>query len=595
MVLAIFDRYLANRVFKPQSRRVFEMELMLKNMSQSYFAAFMLILLVLICLWGSVPTLELLVWGGTCSAMKWWICVRSRQWLLGVQTRSLKKIYSQLMGMSLAYGAIWGALIWVGFYQDTSAVSSIFINTVLNGVAIANLILASPTPGLFAGFALAEYVVVVSRYLYLGGNTNYILSIAAFLCFFALLSLERNIFSSIKESINLRSKNNELLNQLTLESEKAKLAFQKSMEAHLGKSRFLAAASHDLRQPIHALGLYHELLVRKNTSDELNGILKSAITVTQSFSGMLDSLLDYSRIEAGAVQPSIQCFHLQTIIDKLEPEFAPQANAKDLYYRTRESGHWVDSDPALMELILRNLISNAIRYTHQGGVLVACRSQGDFVSLEVWDTGVGIAETEQEGIYEEFRQLDNPERDRAKGLGLGLAIVKGLVGILNLRISLTSRLGRGSVFKVLLPKSQSSPSVMRPNAIRVPTGLGKVRVLAIDDDEFVRDAIRQILFEMGCDCDVVGNLDEALLSAKRQVPDVILSDYMLRENLTGIQVIQHLREVFGQRIPAFVITGDTSPRVFHEAKNEGVELLHKPLLPDELYATLAQAMQAKAD
>ena len=568
---------------------------MLKNVSESFLPAFLLTFLVVVCLFGSVSHLSLGLWGLACVGMKGAHCARARFWLGQLTPLNLKRIYPDFSYLTMLYGATWGVLIWVGMYQETSDTLSIFINTIINGVAIATLILLSPVPGVFSAFVWAEYLAVIPRYLYLGGMTNYALSIAAVACVFILQRLVKNIFASIKDSFDLRNENIGLLDLLTQESNKTKLAFKEAVEAHLAKSRFLAAASHDLRQPIHALGLYHELLVRKNTSDELNGILKSAITVTQSFSGMLDSLLDYSRIEAGAVQPSIQCFHLQTIIDKLEPEFAPQANAKDLYYRTRESAYWVDSDPALMELILRNLISNAIRYTHQGGVLVACRSQGDFVSLEVWDTGVGIAETEQEGIYEEFRQLDNPERDRAKGLGLGLAIVKGLVGILNLRISLTSRLGRGSVFKVLLPKSQSSPSVMRPNAIRVPTGLGKVRVLAIDDDEFVRDAIRQILFEMGCDCDVVGNLDEALLSAKRQVPDVILSDYMLRENLTGIQVIQHLREVFGQRIPAFVITGDTSPRVFHEAKNEGVELLHKPLLPDELYATLAQAMQAKAD
>jgi CheY-like chemotaxis protein len=177
---------------------------------------------------------------------------------------------------------------------------------------------------------------------------------------------------------------------------------------------------------------------------------------------------------------------------------------------------------------------------------------------------------------------------------LGLAIVKGLVGLLGLRIQLKSKLGRGSVFSVLIPKSQADDHALQPKPIKAPSEFGKIRVLAIDDDEFVRDAIRQILFEMGCECDVVANLNEAKASAEKQRPDMILSDYMLRENRSGIQAIKQLREAFGAGIPALVITGDTSPRVFHEAKEAGIELLHKPLLPDQLYATLTQAMGLKA-
>jgi signal transduction histidine kinase/CheY-like chemotaxis protein len=532
--------------------REHEVKLMLKNVSGSFLPAFLLTFLVVACLYGSVSTLNLGLWGLGCAALKWAHCVRARFWLAQENPLNLNRIYQEFRLLNVLYGAVWGLLIWVGMYQETSDALSIFINTVINGVAIATLILLSPVPGVFSAFIWAEYLSVIPRYFYLGGITNYSLSIAAVACVLILQRLVRNIYASLKESFDLRHENTGLLELLTQESHKTKLAFKEAVEAHLAKSRFLAAASHDLRQPIHALGLYHELLSRKNTAPELKGILKSAVTVTQSFSGMLDALLDYSRIEAGAVQPQIQTFKLQNLIDKLEPEFAPQANAKDLYYRTRESDFLVASDPALMELIFRNLISNAIRYTQQGGILVACRSKGDFVSVQIWDTGVGIAESEQECIYEEFRQIDNPERDRAKGLGLGLAIVKGLVGLLGLRIQLKSQWGRGSVFSVLIPKSQADDQVLQPKPIKALSEFGKIRVLAIDDDAFVRDAIRQILFEMGCECDVVANLNEAKVSAEKQRPDVILSDYMLRENRSGIQAIKQLREAFGAGIPAVV-------------------------------------------
>lgn len=393
-----------------------------------------------------------------------------------------------------------------------------------------------------------------------------------------------------QESANLQYLIDERTAQAILAQHVAEAAQRESERANAAKSRFLAAASHDLRQPIHAQGLFLDVLSRTELTAYQRELLCSARAASEASGEMLNTLLDFSRIEAGVVKPQIQSFLLQPLFNKIENEFAPLADAKGLVYRSRETDLAVESDPVLVELILRNLVSNAIRYTENGGVLVACRRRSNLAVLEVWDTGIGIEPAHHQEVFHEFHQLGNPERDTRKGLGLGLAISDGLARTLNHRLSLVSTPLRGSVFRLTLPIAAAALPVKNTPVARGDTGRLNVRILVIDDDEAVRAAMLHLLRNWGSECEAVESIEEALATARTHPPDVIVSDYRLREQRTGAEAIAALRALLGNALPALLITGDTAPERLREAQASGIPLLHKPVSPSQLYRGLMEVM-----
>lgn len=363
-------------------------------------------------------------------------------------------------------------------------------------------------------------------------------------------------------------------------------AKHRAEEANLVKSKFLAAASHDLRQPIHAQGLFLSVLARTDLNAYQREVLANATAASKASSEMLNTLLDFSRIEAGVIEPKMQPFNLQPLLNKLEREFESQADAKGIAYRSRETDLVVRSDPVLVELILRNLVSNAIRYTERGGLLVASRKCGDQAVLEVWDTGIGIAPEHQQEIFREFHQLGNPERDRRKGLGLGLAIADGLARQMVHGLTLDSTVQRGSVFRLSLPIASGTATIEEYLKTSDTSQTLDVRVLFIDDDEIVRESMLHLLNDWGCTCEAAESIEEALALASVQAPDLVISDYRLREQRNGLEAITALRTVLGIDLPALLITGDTSPDRLREAQASGLPLLHKPVMPRQLYRKL---------
>lgn len=357
-------------------------------------------------------------------------------------------------------------------------------------------------------------------------------------------------------------------------------------DANMAKSKFLAAASHDLRQPIHAQGLFLEALSRTTLSVQQRELLVNISAASSASVEMLNTLLDFSRVEAGVIQPQIQAFRLQPLLNTIEREFEPQADVKGLVYRSRETDWGAQSDPALVELILRNLVSNAINYTERGGVLVACRKRGEQVWLEVWDTGIGITPEHQQEVFREFHQLGNPERDRRKGLGLGLAIAQGLANKLGHDLTLRSTVRRGSVFRLALPLVTGVIPV-EPLPKHGKMHMLNKRVLVIDDDEAVLSGMLHLLRGWGCVCDVTESIEGALAMARVHAPEVIISDYRLREQRTGVEAIGAVRAMLEKNIPALLITGDTAPDRLREARESGVPLLHKPLSAVALNRALA--------
>ncbi len=361
-------------------------------------------------------------------------------------------------------------------------------------------------------------------------------------------------------------------------------------EANHSKVRFLAAASHDLRQPIHAQSLFLDVLSHTELNPHQQTLLTNVSAANTACAEMLNTLLDFSRIEAGVIKPQVQAFSLQPLLNKIEREFAGQADGKGIAYRSRETAIAVQSDPALIELILRNLVSNAIRYTERGGLLVTCRKRGELALLEVRDTGIGINIDQQQNVFREFHQLGNPERARHKGLGLGLSITQGLARTLGHKLTLTSTPNKGSIFSLTLPIATIPPNKTQTIAENNPARILNARILVIEDDTAVLSGMLYVLDAWGCECIGAESTEEAIMLAQEQTPDLIISDYRLHEQHTGLEAIMSLREALGIELPALLITGDTAPDRLREALAGGIPLLHKPVNPQLLFNAIIASL-----
>lgn len=361
--------------------------------------------------------------------------------------------------------------------------------------------------------------------------------------------------------------------------------------ATLAKSRFLAAASHDLRQPTHALGMFVARLAQLPHDDQTLHLIQKLDASVLAMQDLLDGLLDISRLDADAVQVQQRPFALTAIFEQLRAGLALSAEDKGLRLRIRPTEVWLMSDPALLSRILLNLVSNAVRYTRQGGVLVACRltQDGQHVRIEVWDSGIGIAPEHHQDIFKEFYQVSNPERDRCKGLGLGLNIVARTVQLLGHPMQFDSRLGVGTRFSLLVPLVPPAIAMDRRGLVRNETfdNLVGLRVLVVEDDVLAQEGLVSLLESWGIVVSVAEGLSEALLHLKNgPVPDLILSDYRLRGEENGLDVVHQLRTVAGQSISACLLSGNTDPGLMEAARTAGLTLLHKPVRPAKLRSLL---------
>jgi signal transduction histidine kinase len=368
--------------------------------------------------------------------------------------------------------------------------------------------------------------------------------------------------------------------------------------ANTYKSRFLAAASHDLRQPLHALNLFVAQLHAEPDPGERHRLVTRIDAAVNAMNELFNSLLDMSKIEAGILDLDVTEFPVQRLLTQMETTFAEAAREKGLRLRVMPSRAWVRSDFILLERILLNLVSNAVRYTAHGGVVVGARRRGEWLRLDVWDSGVGIPEDQQQNIFREFYQVAGLEPGSRGGLGLGLAIVDRLTGLLDHPVELKSHPGRGSRFSVRVPLvAPGSGSAADGSAAPVPIAdpvPGKL-IVVVDDDALVLDGMRGLLAGWGCQVVTEASETAALarLADLGQRPDLIISDYRLADGKTGIDAIGCLREALGGAIPAFLVSGDTAPERLRDAAATGFHLLHKPVSPMALRAILNRLLMAR--
>ena len=362
---------------------------------------------------------------------------------------------------------------------------------------------------------------------------------------------------------------------------------------HHARSRFFAAASHDLRQPLHALSLFVAALKARNQQTEAQTLIENIEASTAALELLFNALLDVSRLDAGAIEVHPVHFPLQKMLQELGQQFGAVAAEKHLRLRFRPCDIALYSDPLLIERILVNLIANAIRYTDDGGVLVACRRRGHMVRLSVIDTGRGIPPDQQESVFHEFVQLHNPARDRSKGLGLGLAIVSRLGRLLGHRVDLRSRPDHGSMFSIDVPCGDAS-LIRPPVPASVPGQIpADALVLLVDDESAILRGMAELFDNWNIDLVTARSAAEAVqwLDSLGRVPDVIVSDFRLPDDTDGIEVITCLRRKYGRDIPAILVTGDTAPDTILHIGQAGFPLLHKPLRPAKLRALLTHLIQ----
>jgi signal transduction histidine kinase len=404
----------------------------------------------------------------------------------------------------------------------------------------------------------------------------------------------------LSADVEVRKKAEERLRraQIGLERKVAERTQQLEL-ANAAKSRFLAMASHDLRQPLHALGLFVAQLRTPLKSGERTKTIEQIDATRKEMDQMFNSLLDISRLDAGILTPKITEFPIARLLQTIETRFDQATREKGLRLHVRRSDAWVRSDAMLLERILLNLVSNAVRYTLRGGIIVGCRRRGEMLRIEVWDTGPGIPEDQKQNIFGEFFQLSAPERNRHGGLGLGLAIVDRLRVLLNHQIDLASTVGRGSRFSILVPMADECVTSSEPVDSPDPEAFaveGKV-ILVIADTPIVLEVTGGLLGNWGYSVLTAGSDEAALvrLAERQQRPDLIISDYHLANGKTGIRAIEQINAAFGSSIPAILISGDTAPEPLRDAKDRGYTLLHKPVDPMRLRAVMHEFFRDRDD
>lgn len=367
------------------------------------------------------------------------------------------------------------------------------------------------------------------------------------------------------------------------------------------KSQFFAAASHDIRQPLQAINFLVNALRTGNTKPKDDELFERLENSVESMSDLLNSLLDVSKLDAHVIIPKPQHLLLEPILQRLQGELDPFAKAKDINLVTECGNDIVFADAILLEQVLNNLLSNAIRYTSSGTITLSVQKNSqsnnfEYINISVKDTGIGIgiAHEDQEVIFNEFHQIHNPERDQNKGLGLGLSIVNRLCALQDWPLSLVSELGLGSCFSFKVPKGNSE-FIQAPKKADMNKSLGAIDVILVDDNESIRFSLSNILENWGCQIRSFESTNDACEAIKQSPdwkPNLVISDYRLRNNVTGIEAIDKVKKSLGYPITAMVITGDTAPEEMMKIKESGFIVMHKPIKPAKLRLMITQKMKS---
>jgi signal transduction histidine kinase len=499
----------------------------------------------------------------------------------------------------LATGAMWGASVWL-FYPYGGNLERIALLLTVYSFCISAVPALATQFGAFIAFVALTFVPMILRIALLPDHDGWTLAGILFLIFGITVMLGRSYQRSFARVVALKQRGLQLLAQLQVEKVAADQARREAETANRAKTQFFAAASHDLRQPLHALGLFAEALRHRiGTDAEVAHLVNSINSSVDALEGLFSELLDITKIDTGGVEARPENFSVEAMFARLKLHFEPTAFEKGLALRFRGGKHFGYADPLLLDRVVRNLLSNAIRYTNDGGIVVGARQRGDKLRFEVWDTGLGIRPHEQDRIFEEFYQVSNDapplEPTQRKGLGLGLAIVRRLARVLDAPLRLRSVPGRGTMFSIEIALGQrpkpSEPSMPLRPAIGLT--LDRRLIVIVEDDPAVLGGLQVLLKSWGADVLAFDSYataaDWAAAAAARKLvkPDLLIVDFRLESGHTGLEVIQSMRGAFGSALPAVIVTGSLMSNQEGEAHAHDFHLLLKPVVPTKLRAMIA--------
>jgi two-component system, sensor histidine kinase len=547
--------------------------------------------LVAALLHSTVPTNGLVLWLAAVTLSVVWRYTVYTRYRRGGESAAARVASARRKGLlteatlSVAViGLVWGISMVFCHQYPVSAAAQSTVGIIAAGLGIVALSGMYPRAGITMTICIFLPFIVWARFY--GDFQQWLLAAGSTMYIGVLILWSRGLYTNVVKTMLLRHENDALVKELSVAKEKAEIA-------NLEKSRFLAAASHDLRQPMQGLWLFVGNLRQQWGRPGAVKILDHIENSLDAMRSLFDALLNISQLDSGGVEANFRHFAIQDSLSRIESEFSAECDRKMLRFKVWPNAAWVHSDPALLDRILLNFVANAVKYTPTGGgILVACRRRGERLDIQVWDTGLGVPVKDQESIFNEFVQLNNPERDRNKGLGLGLAISRRLAVILGATIGLRSRPGHGSVFSVSVPMAaeQAEASRQTETLPRRSSQLRGLRLAFVDDEPNIIQAVCEMCAPWGVEVVSASGLDTLLDKLGDQPPHGILTDYRLRDGKTGMELIDAVRQRWPLQaeIPATVLTGDTETDLVASAKSKRISIIYKPISP----ATLEDILKA---
>ncbi|MFY7973321.1 MAG: ATP-binding protein [Rubrivivax sp.] len=515
--------------------------------------------------------------------------------------KTLRGWRSSWRALVLAQGTLLASAVWL-FWGLGSAYHLLSLLLIVYTYCLGSVQLLASQPRVFLGFigiVLTPTIVRVAS----DASQPYHLQLAVILTllFCITVLMARTYGSALGQALRLKRRTDELAVRLRVEHAAADAARQAAEAASRAKTQFFAAASHDLRQPLHAMGLFAEALRQRSRDPEVSSLVNSINESVDALEGLFGELLDITRIDTGAVDVNPEPVRMKEMFARLRLHFEPTAFEKGLALSFHGEHRVAMADPMLVERILRNLVSNAIRYSDDGGVLVACRPRNGRLILQVVDSGIGISEAALPKIFDEFYQVQSNrplEPHQRKGLGLGLAIVKRLAALMEATLTVRSRPGHGTVFTLELPTGRLPRSATGESPLggaRTKSAIGLTlenrSIVVVEDEAAVRDGLVVLLQAWGADVvsfDTVAAVEDWVAAGPSRRPDLLLVDYRLPQGRTGIDALKALRAQWpGEKLPAIVITGSSLGGHEDEALSQDFHLLIKPVLPNKLRAMIA--------
>jgi signal transduction histidine kinase/CheY-like chemotaxis protein len=552
-------------------------------------------LILTVVMWGTAPPATFAAWLAAIAVNQAWRYQLARRYRAAAPAAAARSRWGHAwaLGTTIA-GALWGAAGVALFVPGDIGHQALLI-VCLFGVILGGINLTSVYKLSFYGFVLPSLVPLIVRVALVGDQVHAFIAAVMLVVLAFILRFGHNLNNLIGQSLAIRYENIDLIRELKEQTAAADVARAAAEAANRGKTQFLAAASHDLRQPLHAMGLFAAALSAKVREPEVRDIVASINTSVEALERLFSALMDISKLDAGAVTPAPVPFPLAPLFARLERQFAPLAAAQRVRLAVVPTRAWIDSDAVLLERILANLIANAVRYTERGGVLVGVRRRGGRLWIDVVDSGVGITAVERERIFDEFYRAEAARGRGRQGMGLGLAIVRRLARLLDHPLEIRSMPGRGSRFSMAVPRASAAAVPRRRDVCATGASLlAGARIAVIDDEPAVVDGMRAWLAQWGAE--VVGAASgDAVLAALGEsggYPDLIVADYRLADGELGTDLIARLRDELGLQIPALLVSGDASAEAIAAMHGCALEVLLKPVLP-EAFRVLAEHLLSR--